>query len=216
MVNQYEDERAQQVYCIIDKSRNMKMPFNGMSLMDYAINTSLAISNIILKKYDQAGLISFSDKIGTLIKAEKKSNQLHKIIEALYKEKTGSLEADFELLYYATRKLIRRRSLLLLFTNFESSYSLERVLPVLRKISKFHLLVIIFFENTEIINFVEQEVTDVEGIYYQTIAQKFLNEKNQMSQLLRQYGIQSIVSKPEDISVSTINKYLELKSRGMI
>jgi uncharacterized protein (DUF58 family) len=46
MVNQYEDEKSQQVYCIIDKSRAMRMPFEGLSLMDYAINTSLAISNI--------------------------------------------------------------------------------------------------------------------------------------------------------------------------
>ena len=216
MVNQYEDERAQQVYSIIDKSRNMKMPFNGMSLMDYAVNTSLAISNIILKKHDYAGLITFSDKIGTVIKAEKKPTQLNKILTALYKEKSGQSESDYELLYYATRKLITSRSLLLLYTNFESRYSLERVLPILRKISKFHLLVVVIFENTEIKDFVDKTVTDTEGIYFQTVARKFLNEKEQMVQMLKQYGIQSILTKPEDLSVNTINKYLGLKSRGLI
>ena len=216
MVNQYEDERAQQVYSIIDKSRNMKMPFNGMSLMDYAVNTSLAISNIILKKHDYAGLITFADKIGTVIQADKKSTQLNKILTALYKEKSGQLEADYELLYYAARKLITRRSLLLLYTNFESRYSLERVLPILRKVSKFHLLVVVIFENTEIKDFVNQTVTDTEGIYFQTVARKFLNEKEQMVQILKQYGIQSILTKPEDLSLNTINKYLGLKSRGLI
>ena len=49
MVNQYEDERSQQIYCIIDKSRTMKMPFYGLSLMDYAINTSLVLTNIALR-----------------------------------------------------------------------------------------------------------------------------------------------------------------------
>ena len=216
MVNQYEDERAQQVYSIIDKSRNMKMPFNGMSLMDYAVNTSLAISNIVLQKYDRAGLITFSDKIGTVIKADKKPTQLNKILSALYNEKSGKLESDFELLYYASRKLITRRSLLLLYTNFESKFSLERVLPILRRISKFHLLVVIIFENTEINNFVEKEVSDTEGIYYQTIARKFLNEKEQMVQMLQQFGIQAILTKPEDLSINTVNKYLALKSRGLI
>ena len=115
-----------------------------------------------------------------------------------------------------TRKLINRRSLLLLYTNFESIYSLERVLPILRKISKFHLLVVIIFENTEIKAFVEQEVSDTEGIYFQTIAQKFLNEKEQMVQVFKQYGIQTVLTRPEDLSVNTINKYLELKSRGLI
>lgn len=216
MVNQYEDERAQQVYSIIDKSRNMKMPFQGMSLMDYAVNTSLAISNIILKKHDRAGLITFSDKIGTVIKADRKPTQLNKILSALYKEKSGQLEADYELLYYVSRKLITRRSLLLLYTNFESKYSLERVLPLLRKVSKFHLLVVVIFENTEIKKFVDEKVTDIEGIYYQTVARKFLNEKEQMVQILKQYGIQSILTKPEDLSLNTINKYMVLKSRGML
>lgn len=216
MVNQYEDERAQQVYCIIDKSRVMRMPFNELSLIDYAINSSLVISNIALQKYDKAGLITFSDKLGATIKADSKPTQLNKILTALYKEKERPLEANYELLYYASRKLISGRSLMLLFTNFESSYALERVLPVLRKINRMHLLVVVFFENTEIRDFANQATETIEDIYHQTIAEKFLVEKAQMVQKLRQYGIQAVLTKPEDLSVNTVNKYLELKSRGLI
>lgn len=216
MVNQYEDERSQQVYCLIDKSRAMKMPFNGLSLLDYAINTSLAISNIVLKKYDRAGLITFSDKIGSTVKADRKANQLNKITHALYNEQERPLEANYELLYHIARKLIVGRSLLLLFTNFESKYALERVLPTLRRINNFHLLVVIFFENTEIRDFAKQATKDIEGIYTQTAAQNFLAEKAAMAQVLQQHGIQSILTSPEDLSMNTINKYLELKSRGMI
>ena len=216
MVNQYDDERSQQVYCLIDKSRAMKMPFKGLSLVDYAINTSLAISNIVLKKYDKAGLITFSDKIGATIKADRKANQLNKILHALYKEKERSLEANYELLYHIARKLINGRSLILLYTNFESMYALDRVLPLFRRINKFHLLIVIFFENTEIQEFVKKEVGTVQGIYTNTVAQKFLAEKRAMAQKLNQHGIQTILTRPEDLSMNTINKYLELKSRGMI
>ncbi|MDX1941767.1 MAG: DUF58 domain-containing protein [Saprospiraceae bacterium] len=216
MVNQYEDERAQQVYSIIDKSRAMRLPFNGLSLMDYAINTSLVISNIALQKYDRAGLITFSDKIGSTVKADNHPTQLNKILQALYKEKERHLESNYELLYHAVRKLVNRRSLLLLYTNFESMYALERVLPLLRKINTFHLLVVIFFENTEIRDFARSKVETLEGIYHQTVAQKFLAEKSQMVQVLNQYGIQAVLTAPEDLSINTINKYLELKSRGLI
>jgi uncharacterized protein (DUF58 family) len=216
MVNQYEDERAQQIYCVIDKSRSMRMPFEGLSLMDYAINTSLVISNIALRKYDRAGLITFSDKIGATIKADSKSTQLNKILLALYKEKERPLEANYELFYHAARKLITGRSLLLLYTNFESMYALERVLPLLRKINASHLLVVIFFENTEIKDFVQEDVDTLQGIYYQTVARKFLHEKLQMVQKLRQYGIQAVLTRPEELSINTVNKYLELKSRGLI
>ncbi len=216
MVNQYEDERAQQVYSVIDKSRAMRMPFHGLSLMDYAINTSLVISNVALQKYDRAGLITFSDKIGATIKADNHPTQLNKILQALYKEEERQLEANYELLYHALRKLVNRRSLLLLYTNFESTYALERVLPLLRRINTFHLLVVVFFENTEIRDFAYKKVDTLEDIYHQTVAQKFLAEKSQMVQKLHQYGIQAVLTAPEDLSINTINKYLELKSRGLI
>ena len=216
MVNQYEDERAQQIYCIIDKSRSMKMPFNGLSLMDYAVNSTLVISNIALKKHDRAGMMTFSDIIGATIKAERKANQLNTILQTLYREKERNLEANYELLYRGVRNLISGRSLLFLFTNFESMYALERVLPLLRRINNQHLLVVVFFENTEIKNFGEQEVSTIEGIYHQTVAQKYIYEKEQIVSKLRQYGIQAILTKPEELSMKALNKYLELKSRGLI
>jgi uncharacterized protein (DUF58 family) len=216
MVNQYEDERAQQVYCLIDKSRVMRLPFRDLSLMDYAINTTLVMSNIALQKHDKAGLLTFSDKIGTILKADRKGDQMNKILMALYNEKERKGEANYELVYQAVRRLIKGRSLLLLFTNFESSFALERVLPVLRKLNRQHLLVVVFFENTEIADFANQQATDLEGIYTQTMARKFVAEKQQMVQKLRQYGIQAVLTRPEDLSVHTINKYLELKARGLI
>ncbi len=216
MVNQYEDERSQQVYCIVDKSRAMKMPFDGLSLMDYAINTTLAISNIILKKQDKAGLLTFSDVIGATLKAERDTSQLTRILESLYREKERPGESNYELLYEAARRLIGARSLLLLFTNFESSYALERALPALRRLNRFHLLVVIFFENTEIHSLAQEDVRKTADIYRQTVARQFLHEKKEMVYKLRQYGIQGILTKPQDLTLNTINKYLELKSRGLI
>src|SRR5690606_29643392 len=60
MVNQFQDEKSQPIYTIIDKGRVMEMPFSGLSLLDHAINSSLAISNVALKKHDKAGVFSFS------------------------------------------------------------------------------------------------------------------------------------------------------------
>ena len=59
MVNNFTDERSQQVYCLINKGRLMKMPFQGMTLLDYSINASLVLSNVALVKQDRAGLITF-------------------------------------------------------------------------------------------------------------------------------------------------------------
>lgn len=62
MVNQYQDERSQDIYSIIDLGRTMKMPFYGQTLLDYAINGSLALSKTIISMSDRAGLLGFSFK----------------------------------------------------------------------------------------------------------------------------------------------------------
>lgn len=216
MVNKYTDEKSQPVYCFIDKGRNMKMPFNGMSLLDYAINTSLIISNTALRKDDKAGLMTFSDTIETFLMADKKRNQFRKILNALYKESETKIESNYEYMYTRVRQQLNSRSLIFFYSNFDSIYALERVLPVLRKLNKMHLLVVVVFKNTELESYRDNDAEDVLDIYNQTIAHKYLTEKKQVIMSLQRYGLQVIYSTPEDLSINSINKYLELKSRGMI
>lgn len=216
MVNQYEDERSQQVYCIIDKSRVMHMPFNGLSLFDYAVNASLVISNVALGRQDKAGLITFSDRPRSLIKASRRKTQLKQIMEALYREQEGVVEANYESLYMAVRNLTGSRSLLFLYTNFESAYALHRALPQLRKLNNQHLLVVVFFENTEISTQPLEQLDALEDVYTQITAEHYTLTKVQIAQQLKQFGILALLTRPENLTVNSINKYLELKSRGMI
>ncbi len=216
MVNNYQDERSQQVYSLIDKGRTMQMPFNGMSLLDYAINASLVISNIALKKSDKAGLITFQHKIGTTLPASNRNHQMVQILEVLYNQKTAFKESDFSTLFSHVRRKITQRSLLLLFTNFESIFSLERQLPFLKSLAKYHLLVVIFFENTEMKTVLTQPAGSLKEIYVKAIAQKFSLDKKLIAKELQKNGIHSLLTSPEQLTVDTINKYLELKSRGLI
>lgn len=216
MSNQYQDERSQNMYCILSKGRAMRLAFNGMSMLDYAINASLALSNVALKKYDKVGLITYSNKIGTAIRADNRHGQLQKISEALYNEQERDLEPSYELLYRSIDRVVKSRSLLMLFANFETSHMLERALPILKKISRKHLLVMILFKDDDLEILTHGIREDTESIYRQTLASKHLSEKEEIAIRLRHQGIQTIVSSPKQLSVDTINKYMELKSRGMI
>ena len=215
MVNQYEEERAQRIYCIIDKGRTMLMPFNGLSLLDYAINASLALSNVILNRQDRAGLITFSDKIGTVIPADSRPGQLRRLLEGLYRQTERQSESDYDLLYHASRKLLGGRSLIILFTNFESNYALDRVLPGLRRINKFHQLVVVLFENTEIAELLEEPVQTTEDIYLKVTARDFLHQRQLMAARLRQNGIGVVLTRPEGLTGSVIDAYLLAKRRGL-
>lgn len=216
MVNSFTDEKAQHIYCVIDKSRAMKMPFEGLSLLDYAINASLILSSVALVKQDKAGLITVAEKTGSIVPADRRPTQLNKIMEVLYKEKTRYLETDMEALFISIRAALKQRSLVVFFTNFESMSALERQLPFLKRIARYHLLLVVFFENTTLKTLSETAATDVEGIYIKTIAEKFAFEKKQMVKELAKHGILSLLTPPQNLTVNVVNRYLAIKARQQI
>jgi len=213
MVNSFTDEKSQQVYCVIDKGRIMKMPFDGMSLLDYAINATLILSRVSLIRQDKAGLLTFADQIGTFLPAGRKAMQMSNILEILYNQQTKFLESDYEKLYALIRNRITQRSLIVLFTNFESLSGLQRQMPYIRGIARNHLLLVVFFENTGLQQLRESNAEDIEGLYVKTIAEKFAYEKRLIVKELNQHGIMTILTAPEHLTVHTVNKYLEIKAR---
>ena len=216
MVNQYQDEKSQPVYQVIDTGRSMQMPFLGLSLLDYAINSTLALSNIVLKKQDKAGMFTFSKKVGNYVAADRRAGQMHKLLETLYRIDTDFLESDFSRLYVDIKQSVTQRSLIMLYSNFETLDALRRQLSYLKGIARNHLLIVVFFDNTELNQLITRPTKNVQEVYDKIIAEKFAFEKRLIVRELQKHGIQSILTQPENLTVDTINKYLELKARGMI
>jgi uncharacterized protein (DUF58 family) len=216
MVNQYRDERSQPVYCLIDLGRPMQMPFGGMTLLDYAVNSALVMANMVLLKEDRFGLCTFSTEVSDFLPADRKPGTLNKVLETLYRQKTVFPESDFEALYTTLSQRIRNRSLLLMYTNFESLTSMRRNLPYLRKMARRHLLVVIFFQNAELEDLARRPADNVEKIYTRTMAEKLAMEKRQIVRELESYGIHALLCEHGKLSAQTLNRYLELKARGKI
>lgn len=216
MVNQFQDEKSQRIFMLIDNGRTMQMPFNGLSLLDYSINATMALSHIILKKNDRAGMMTFSKKAEHKVAADNKSGQLRKISEALYNIQTNFFESDFSRLYQDVKYTIGQRSLILLFTNFETLDAVNRHIKYLRGIAKNHLLVIIFFKNAELQSLINTNPESLQEVYDEIIAEKFEYEKKLIIQELRKFGIYTVYTLPENLNIEVINKYLEIKARGIL
>ncbi len=216
MVNQFQDEKSQRIFMLIDTGRTMQMPFNGLSLLDYSINATMALSHIILKKNDRAGMMTFSKKAENKIAADNKSGQLKKISQMLYNVQTNFYESDFNRLYQDVKFTIGQRSLILLFTNFETLDAVNRQMKYLRGIAKNHLLVIVFFKNSELQKVINSNPKNIQEVYDEIIAEKFEYEKKLIIQELRKYGIYSLYTLPENLNIEVINKYLEIKARGIL
>lgn len=216
MVNQFQDQKSQHIISIIDKGRLMKMPFEQMTLLDYAINACLVISNIAIKKGDKAGVMSYAHKMSGYLPADKRRNQMYRIQEFLYAQKTNYREPNFEVLQSFVHASVKQRSLLLLFTNFESLNGMRRHLPYFRMLSKKHILVVIFFQNTELNQLLESKAETTREVYIKVIAEKQHYEKLQIVSELKKNNIYSVLTTPKNLSIDTINKYLEIKARGII
>lgn len=216
MVNQFQDEKSQRIYMLIDKGRTMQMPFNGLSLLDYSINATMALSHIILKKSDRAGMMTFAKKTENKVAADNKSGQLRKISEALYNINTNFYESDFSRLYQDIKTNIGQRSLILLFTNFETLDAVNRQMKYLRGIAKNHLLVVVFFKNSELQALINKNPENMQEVYDEIIAEKFEFEKKLIIQELKKYGIYTVYTLPENLNIEVINKYLEIKARGIL
>ncbi len=214
MVNQYQDEKSQPIYCIIDKSRTMQMEFNGLTLLDHSINSTLVFSNICLLKGDKFGLLTFSDKMGSQLPADKSSTQMKRVMDLLYDQKTKFKDANFELLQSVVRQKIKTRSLILLFSNFENEFAMRRALPYLIQMNKKHLLVVVFFQNSDLKELAYKRSYAVKDLYTSVVAERMITMKARMAREMKQFGIQTILTNPEELSANVINKYLELKARG--
>lgn len=215
-VNQYQDEKSQPIISIIDTGRAMRMPFDNLTLLDYAINSSLVLSYVAISKQDKSGLITFSKRIENHINPEKKTVQMQLISETLYNINTDFKEAEFGKLYTLLKRNVNQRSLLFLYTNFETLDALKRQLNYLRLINKSHVLVVVIFSNTELNQLSTSSPKKIRGIYDKIIAEKFIYEKQLIIKEMQNHGIQTILTEPKNLTINSINKYLEIKAKGMI
>ena len=216
MVNVYQDERSQQIYNVIDKGRIMQQAFRGMTLLDYAVNASLVLSYVAMRKDDKTGLVTFDEHFDTFVPASKQPGHMQTLLENLYSQQTTFGETDFSALCVHLNKHVSKRSLLVLYTNFSSMGSMNRQLAYLKQLNRQHRLLVVFFEDADLKEYIANPARDTEGYYRHVIAEKFAFEKRLIVSTLKQNGIYSLLTTPENLSIDVINKYLEMKSRQLL
>jgi uncharacterized protein (DUF58 family) len=216
MVNSYQDERSQQIFSVIDKGRLMQQSFNGMTLLDHAINAALVLSYVAINRQDKAGLVTFADQFDTFVPADRRPTQMQLILESLYNQQTSFGEADYSMLCPNVNRLVGKRSFMMLYTNFTDYKTLERQLPYLRLFNRHHRLLVVFFEDVELEDFTRTPSHSMEELYQHVVGEKLLYERRLIASTLMQNGIHSLLTSPEHLTVNAINKYMEMKSRQLL
>jgi uncharacterized protein (DUF58 family) len=216
MVNQYQDEKSQEIYCVLDLGRSMKLPFEEQTLLDYSINAALGLSKVILDIKDKAGLITFSAEECRILPAKSDMRQFKKINDILYNIDSKFSESDYERLYKFVRNKVPSRCLLIIFTQFDTLQQMTRVLNYLKGLSRYHLVLLITFENDDVKNYIEKPAADVNEVYSKTISRGFWMQNQAIGKELAKYGILSMVCSPHRLTIDLINDYLKIKRKQMI
>jgi uncharacterized protein (DUF58 family) len=216
MLNQYQDERSQEVYCAIDMGRTMKTSFHNQTLLDYAINATLALSNAVIRRKDKVGVMAFAYNTVQHLSPRKEWRQFGKINELLYNLETDFLETDFEYLYKFIRVSIKQRSLIVIFTNFDSENAMRRNFQYLKGIARHHLLLVVFFENSEITENLKKEATDTKAIYEKAVGFDRLQRGHLIVRELQNAGIRTLLTPPEKLNIQVIKKYVEIKKQQIL
>ncbi len=216
MVNVYQDERSQQIYSLIDKGRVMQQAFNGMTYLDYAINAALVLSYVAMNKDDKAGLMTFAEEFDTFVPASRQHGHMQTILENLYHQQTTFGEPDYSSLLTQVNRFVSKRSFIVLFTSFAGMNDLNRSLPYLKQMNKRNRLLIVFFEDVELSNFIASPTADEQDYFQHVAAERYQYERRLIANTLRQNGIYSMITTPDQLIVNVVNRYLEMKSRNQL
>ena len=226
IVREFETERSQDVIIMLDTGRLMASPIvldasdaagqTAMIKLDYAINTTLMTGYVSTLKGDKVGLIAFADTVHQYLAPKPGKKQFLTMLESIYALQVHPVEPDFESAFTYLASKQRKRALVILFTDILDSDAAEGLATYVAQLSRHHLVVCVTLMDTTIIALATQKLTDSKSVYQKTIAEKLLQEKHATLEILRRRGVITLDVPAHQLTMTVVNKYLELKAKSRI
>ena len=213
---EYETERSQYVMAVLDTGRLMRPTIGDLAKLDYAINAALMLSYVAMIKGDYIGMLSFADHVGRYVQPRRGKAQFYQMLEMLYNLPSQPVEPDYgrALSYLGLKN--KRRSLVVLFTDLSTSDAARPLINHLGRLAKTHLPVCVVMSDPNVVEYAGKEVTASHDVYERAVAEMVLDERRVVLDTLNQAGVYTIDVPANKLTVAVINKYLELKGKGLI
>ncbi len=216
IVNQYEVEKNQDVIALIDSGRAMSYEVRGYKRLDLAINTALILSDIANLTGDKCGLMVFNTQVQQYVKPATGGAHRNKLLEALYtvdySRETSHFGAAFTYLAHQQKK----RSILFMFTEFETMDEASEYLKVLPQISRRHLVILFMMVKEKIVDLTVSTANEDQSLFLKGAAFEILEERKKILATLRRSGIMCVECLPDTLTTEVINHYIQLKHKNFI
>lgn len=221
----YEVERDQTILICLDcgrmmtsmaVSRESDVEVTPLSKLDCAINATVLLAHVAASMGDSVGLLLFSDGILKFLPPRKGRVQTGTIIEALYSAQPSLVEPDYQAAYeyLLARKL--RRSLVVTFTDIIDPEASRELLNASGALRRHHNALCITISNRDVNDMAAQMPVSSEDLYEKAMAQRMLTQRAGALEQLRTHGVGILDVEAAHLTPATVNRYLDLKSRGAL
>ena len=213
IVNQYEAEKNQPVYVLLDTGRSMSYSIKGYKKLDYSINAALILSDIVNQKGDNSGLLVFNADIAQLVPPGKGEAHRNTLMEALYHVEDSNMVSDYHGAFFHLLNVQKRRSIVFIFTDFETTEEARELLEAVPIISRRHVPVVVLTVNESLENITKSSGNTVQSTYNEAMAEGLLAERKDIIRSLNQRGVICLETYAENFAIDSVNQYLSMKER---
>jgi len=210
---EYQTERSQQVIAVLDVGRMMQSPVADIAKLDYVVNAVLLLTYVATGKGDRVGMMSFADEVQHYLSPRQGRGQFYRMLELLYAVEPQPVEPDYRkaLAYLAVKQ--RRRALVVVFTDLTGGASLSSLVAQMSMLARSSLPLLVTISDPDVVNASQMKPSDSLGVYQRAAAGQILDERRMALDSLRQRGVLTLDVPANQLSMSVINRYLELKGR---
>jgi uncharacterized protein (DUF58 family) len=216
IVNQYEPEKNQHVHIFIDTGRPMSYTVRGCRKLDLAVNTALVLSDIVNQNGDKSALLIFNTEVSNMLPPGKGAGHRNQMLQELYHIGYTNQTSNYDEAFYYFKRKERHRSIIFLFTDFETAEEAENMLKVLPVISKNNLVVIMLIRNESLEAIASQKIKTQQELFDKGVALELLEERKKIISLLNRRGIFCVECEAESVELNAINQYIRIKNKTFL
>jgi uncharacterized protein (DUF58 family) len=211
-----ESERCQTVLIGVDSGRSMAARIDGLTKLDHAINAALFLAFVAVHNGDRVGLVVFADGVKSFLAPATGRLQYRKIVEALYAAKPHLTYVDYLALFKELNVRLLKRSLLAVFTDFIDEDQAATLVDPLRRLAHRHVPVVLSVKDAALSRLLATPPPDAETAFQHAVASELLLERELLKRKLGQDGVSVVDVDASELSLASVNTYLDIKGRGTL
>jgi uncharacterized protein (DUF58 family) len=210
---EYETERQQRVQILLDAGRMMSSTLAGLTKLDHAVNTALMLSYVAIARGDEVGLLGFADTVRGYAVPRRGRRQFLRLTEELRKIEVTTTEPDYRAAFEFLRARSGRRSLIVLFTDLVDDQASKALVAAVTRLAGHNLVLCCLLGDPQLAQVAARVPSSTTELFEKVVAEDVRDARARALAILRRRGVHTIDVPAEQLTVATIQKYMELKKR---